>query len=209
MSTHVYVFGSICRGEFAPGSDVDLLVISDEPVDMYDTGKFSVYSYDRLRQLWSTGNPFAWHLATEARIVHASDGEDWIAQQGLPAPYRAGLSDCRKFYELFVRSSQEAKRRDGNLVFELSCMYLALRNFATCFALQRGKPCFSRASPYLSCTDFPVSRSTFNVLVAARLLSTRGHGSMPSNVEVDDALSEADVALAWMTRLLDEIQAYE
>ena len=69
---HVYAFGSICRGEIDYGSDVDLLAIVERFVPELDPSKFSIYSYSRIEQLWDEGNPFAWHLATEFKMLFSS-----------------------------------------------------------------------------------------------------------------------------------------
>jgi predicted nucleotidyltransferase len=42
---HIYVFGSICRGEVAPGSDVDLLAISSGGGNDLSRSMFSIYSH--------------------------------------------------------------------------------------------------------------------------------------------------------------------
>ncbi|HHE9539890.1 TPA: nucleotidyltransferase domain-containing protein [Haemophilus influenzae] len=58
---HIYVFGSLCRGELDNKSDIDILIISDEKFGS-EYNKYSVYSYEKIRELWLDGNPFAWHL---------------------------------------------------------------------------------------------------------------------------------------------------
>ena len=43
---HIYVFGSLCRGDLSLGSDVDLLAIVDEYNQGLDKEVFSIYSYN-------------------------------------------------------------------------------------------------------------------------------------------------------------------
>ena len=62
MNTHFYAFGSVCRGEIDPASDIDLLACLSTPNPEIDPKKFSIYTYERIRELWHEGNPFAWHL---------------------------------------------------------------------------------------------------------------------------------------------------
>src|SRR6266404_7934405 len=97
---HIYVFGSLCRGELEFGSDVDLLAITDEFGPRFDAETFSIYSYNRIRALWKEGNPFAWHLATEAKLVFASDGRNFLIDLGPPSEYIRCTEDCMKFSRL-------------------------------------------------------------------------------------------------------------
>ena len=60
---YIYAFGSLCRGQVDLESDVDLLAIVDGHDDRFDPSKFSIYSYNRVREIWQEGNPFAWHLS--------------------------------------------------------------------------------------------------------------------------------------------------
>jgi len=58
-----FVFGSVCRGESDKGSDVDVLVISNETAAKNELpAQWSVYSPRRIRMLFSRGTLFAWHL---------------------------------------------------------------------------------------------------------------------------------------------------
>ena len=66
---HVYAFGSICRGDVSLTSDIDLLAVVDGYDPRFDPNVFSIYSYNRIEELWAEGNPFAWHLAKESKVV--------------------------------------------------------------------------------------------------------------------------------------------
>src|SRR5271154_5811163 len=98
---HIYAFGSICRGEVTPGSDIDLLAITEGHDPRFDPATFSIYSYARLRQIWQEGNPFAWHLCLESRLLFAEDSVDFLRALGTPHPYREVVRDCEKFANLF------------------------------------------------------------------------------------------------------------
>ena len=101
MSMHLYAFGSICRGDLDQLSDVDLLALIDKPDDRLDSNKFSIYSYKRIKELWYAGNPFAWHLWAEGRLLFASDKTDFLKNLGEPLKYNDVLKDCEKFLALF------------------------------------------------------------------------------------------------------------
>ena len=206
MMKHFYAFGSICRGEVDKSSDVDLLAcITGQNVDL-DTDKFSVYQHERLRSLWAEGNPFAWHLHLESRLLYASDGVDFIESLGAPTPYRAGAADCEKFERLFVESFEQLVQARVSSTFNMSCMFLGIRNFATCYSLWREHPIFSRSSPLLVDPPPRIGQAAFDVLSRARVLSTRGLGPPLSDEDVMLAVEAGPAIREWMTSLLAEVR---
>jgi hypothetical protein len=206
MTMHFYAFGSICRGEVDRSSDVDLLACITGPNPDIDTDKFSVYQHDRLGCLWAEGNPFAWHLHLESRLLFSSDGVDFIASLGVPAAYKAGAEDCDKFARLFFDSLDQLSKTRVNATFNLSCMFLGIRNLATCYSLWRGHPVFSRRSPLLIDAPLSVDEEAFGVLTRARVLSTRGIGDALSDEEVMLVLRAVPAIQAWMCQLLAEVR---
>lgn len=206
MTKHFYAFGSICRGEIDRSSDIDLLACITGPNSDIDTAKFSVYQHERLRSLWAEGNPFAWHLHLESRLLFSSDGVDFIESLGIPAAYKAGEEDCEKFARLFSESLDQLSVTRVNATFNLSCMFLGTRNFATCYSLWRGHPVFSRNSPLLIDTPLSVDTEVLGVLTRARVLSTRGIGNALSEEEVMIALRSVPAIQAWMAQLLAEVR---
>ena len=56
---HIYAFGSVCRGDVLPSSDIDLLAITEGHDSRFDPNNYSIYSYNRIKELWQEGNPFA------------------------------------------------------------------------------------------------------------------------------------------------------
>lgn len=203
---HFYAFGSICRGEVDRSSDIDLLACIAGPNSDIDTEKFSVYQYERLRSLWAEGNPFAWHLHLESRLLFSSDGIDFIASLGAPAAYRAGMEDCEKFANLFADAFNQLKKTKVNATFNLSCMFLGIRNFATCYSIWRGHPVFSRRSPLLIDVPLKLNPEAFGILTRARVLSTRGIGLALSDEDVMLVLREAPSIQIWIHRLLKEVK---
>src|SRR3990167_6372843 len=178
MRTHLYAFGSICRGEIDPASDVDLLACTSTPTSEIDPKKFSKYTYERIEQLWREGNPFAWHLHLESRLIFSSDGTDFLVGLGVPSAYECMTADCLKFRKLFLESSNALLQSRNSVVFHLSCMFLATRNFATCYSFTTGRPIFSRKSPLPLAQRLPISDEVFDVFARARILSTRGYGPL-------------------------------
>lgn len=198
---HIYAFGSICRGELDEGSDIDLLACVESRAAQMDNNRYSVYQYARLRELWKEGNPFAWHLHLEARLLFAANGDDFLLGLGEPQPYLAVQADCAKFQALFERARWELERGDNSATFHLSCIFLAIRNFATCHSLALGKPVFSRRSPLIVEPDLMMSERDFGTLTRARLLSTRGFGVRLSGEDIVHACKAIAGVPQWMETL--------
>lgn len=203
MSTHLYAFGSICRGEIDPSSDIDLLACLSKPNPEFDPKKFSIYTYERIQELWKEGNPFAWHLYFESRLIFSSDGSDFILNLGVPSKYMKASEDCMKFRNLFSESYNSLMQSSNSLVFHLSCMFLATRNFATCYSFSNTQPIFSRKSPLLIEPKLPITSEVFDVFSRARILSTRGYGPPISNADANAAKASAPIILDWMEHLFE------
>jgi hypothetical protein len=201
MSTHYYAFGSVCRGEVDPASDIDLLACLSTPRPEIDPKKFSIYTYERIRELWREGNPFSWHLHFESKLIFSSDGSDFLIDLGEPSKYTKALEDCVKFQKLFLESYHSLIQSSNSIVFHLSCMFLATRNFATCYSLGRGMPIFSRVSPLLIDQKLPIAKEAFDIFARARILSTRGYGATISKADVNIAKSTAPIIVGWMKEL--------
>ncbi|TDM60560.1 nucleotidyltransferase [Acinetobacter sp. KU 011TH] len=204
MRTHFYAFGSICRGELDRSSDIDLLACVSTPKPNIDPEKFSIYTYDRIKSLWSEGNPFAWHLYLESKMIYSSDESDFIKELGSPAEYQNSDADCKKFRAIFLEASDSLKNNNNSVIFNLSCMFLAMRNFATCFSFRSGKPIFSRKSPLLIENPLPLSNETYELFSRARILSTRGYGTLLSNEENLMIQTHIPVILNWMNLLIKD-----
>lgn len=202
MNTHFYAFGSLCRGEADFSSDVDLLACISEEQPQIDSKKFSIYTYSRLQELWDEGNPFAWHLHLESKLIFSSDGSDFLSDLGKPSKYTMISEDCTKFYKLFLESYQSLIQYDNNAVFNLSCMFLAVRNFATCYSFHTEKPIFSRKSPLLIDPKLPITNEIFDIFVRSRILSTRGYGSPISKENVNTAKLFSPIIIEWMQQIL-------
>ncbi len=119
MTMHIYAFGSLCRGDIGLDSDIDLLAIVDRHDCRLDQKLFSIYSYKRLQELWHQGNPFAWHLSLEARLIHAPDERDYLKHLGHPNTYRHCRTDCQRFFALFKEARVSLNASDRSTVFDL------------------------------------------------------------------------------------------
>jgi hypothetical protein len=204
---HIYAFGSLCRGEVDKSSDIDMLAIVNGHDDRFNPSDYSIYLYARILELWREGNPFAWHLYLESKLIYASDDNDYLRSICAPNGYRNGFSDCKKFYEIFLFAKKSIENSPYTEIFDLSSVFLGMRNFATCFSLHVGdKPDFSRNSAiHLGKDSVPLHEDIYETLERARVLCTRGAGELLTASEI----CEAKIALgdidAWMSEVLETI----
>lgn len=200
---HIYAFGSVCRGDVDQGSDIDLLAIVNGFDGRFDPNIYSVYSYQRLEEIWSEGNPFAWHLSLESKLLYSETDTDFFEILGTPANYQNGKEDCNKFYQIFLKARESFSDSVGCQVFDLSTMFLSIRNFATCFSLAFAKdPVFSRNSArQLGSLSVPISTEIYDIFVDARLLCTRAIGRPPSQSELSLVTDQFEQIEAWMVKL--------
>ncbi|WP_299622549.1 nucleotidyltransferase domain-containing protein [Pelagibius sp.] len=206
---HIYAFGSICRGDISVESDIDLLALVESRDPRLDPQKFSIYSYKRIGELWATGNAFAWHLALESKLVHSEDGRDFLKGLGMPSDYISVVEDCRRFREIFESALLSVQQDTPSLVFELSTVFLAIRNTATCFSLAMSpNPTFGRDSARkLGRRSIPISDNVYSTLMQARLLSTRGVGDDIAEINMHSLLNELESCRLWMNELCLEAEA--
>jgi hypothetical protein len=208
---HLYAFGSICRGEVEAASDVDLLALVDGKDDRFDPMVYSIYSYKRMQQMWEEGNAFAWHLWRESRLIHADGGNDWLREQGAPAAYPGAREHCQRFATMFSGAVAALNGPTPSVVFELSTVFLAMRNFATCYSLGFLETAdFSRRSPIrLGSLSVGISEGEFRVFERARLLCTRGFGDTLVNEEVQLARGGLAAIELWMVTLMERAGLHE
>ena len=208
---HIYAFGSICRGDIVAGSDVDLLAIVEGHDSRFSPAVYSIYSYERLKELWIEGNPFAWHLSLESRLIFASNEVDYLKSLGAPDKYSQCRRDCHKFYSLFKEARGSLEKSDNSRVFDLSTIFLSIRNIATCYSLgMTDAPNFSRDSALrLGQDSLEISAESYDVFSRSRMLSTRGFGVRISNQNYIVAASTFGKINNWMCSLLEKVERYE
>lgn len=201
---HIYAFGSVCRGDVSPGSDIDLLAVVQGYEPRFSPDDYSIYSYERIREIWEEGNPFAWHLAIESKLLYSSDESDFLKSLGKPATYRKCLQDCEKFLALFREARASFESQPESKVFDLSMVFLAIRNFATCFSLGTlDKPDFSRSSALRLCErSLLIPQDAYKVLERSRILCTRAIGESITDREARMAFGQFFQIEEWMKTLL-------
>ncbi len=203
---HVYAFGSLCRGEINEGSDIDLLAIVNGRDERFDPDIFSIYSYERIKEIWKEGNPFAWHLFLESKPIFFSDDKDFLKSIGSPEKYKNGLKDCCKFLSLFEEAKESIASEGFSKIFDLSTVFLSIRNIATCFSLYKtDSPDFSRhAGRKLEDPKLLIPESTYKILERARILCTRGYGDCLRENDIENVAQKLDAIHEWMQALVNK-----
>lgn len=202
----IYAFGSVVRGEVDKYSDIDLLILKklEENINEVDKSQFSIYTFQRITELWNEGNPFAWHLFIEAKCIYTPNSSSFLKSLGTPQKYDNTLLDLHKFYELFRSSKVSILNEEYSIDFDLSMIFLAIRNFASCFSLGfLGKFQFSRDSALsLGQYSIQIAEKNYERLKESRLLSTRGLGNRVSKSELNDIVSDFPKIEKWFNELL-------
>lgn len=205
---HIYAFGSVCRGDVSPSSDIDLLAIVRGHDARFNPNDYSIYSYERIREIWEEGNPFAWHLSLESKLLHSIDDSDFLRSLGKPAAYRKCLEDCNKFLALFKEARASLESQTDSKVFDLSIAFLAIRNFSTCYSLGAlATPDFSRSSALrLGADSLPIPTDAFIILERSRILCTRAIGETIKDDDAQVAFSQFSRVEEWMLGLLARVK---
>jgi len=208
---HIYAFGSVCRGEVSTTSDIDLLAAISGHDPRFDAQIYSIYSYARLREIWNEGNPFAWHLHLESKLIFSSDGSDFLRELGPPSQYTRCRQDCKRFADIFRTSRASLEKGFQTSVFDLSTAFLGIRNFASCFSLGVLKrPNFSRHSALkIEEYSIKISPDVYSILERSRLLSTRAIGKAITPSEVRVAAEEFSTIELWLMDLTSVVESNE
>lgn len=202
---YIYAFGSICRGEIDPFSDIDMLAILKETDNSttLDPNKFSIYTEKKIKDYWISGNPFSWHLFLESSLVYSDNKKDFLKSLGKPKAYTDGIKDMLKFHSIFFNSLNGLESNEFTYLFELSTIFLCIRNFATCYSLHKNQPNFSRNSALnLGYKSLNINPDVYNILEESRLLATRGYGKVYPKSDINKIVLELDKANLWMNDLL-------
>lgn len=203
---YIYAFGSICRGEIDLFSDIDMLAILGEKDNSskFDPNKFSIYTEKKIKEYWISGNPFSWHLFSESSLVYSDNNQDFLKSLGKPKSYTDGIQDMFKFKNIFSGCLAELETNQFTYLFELSTIFLCIRNFATCYALHNDKPTFGRHSALsLGEKSLNIDLDVYHILEDARLLATRGYGKIYPKSNVQKTVVELDKVNIWMNDLLE------
>lgn len=176
MKKEIYIFGSSVRGEVESNSDIDVLVIADTKNrhDHFPT-EWSVYSHSSIKEFYDSGRLFAWHLHLDSKCIFKESEQSYLESLGKPAEYSNFNSDLESLSELLLTSLNEIDNSTASIIFEAGVAYTAIRDLAMVASTKlHSRPCFSRYSPYALPFTFPIEKSLYELMICARLASTRG-----------------------------------
>jgi hypothetical protein len=202
MNHEIYIFGSICRGELCPTSDVDVLVLpfakdrSNFPIS------WSIYSPELLREYFSQGRLFAWHLHLEAKCVFSLHQTPYLTALGTPAPYSTMNRDIDELEELLHEAIYELANGTNSVVYELGIAYTAIRDIAMSASWSLlGAPCFSSDAPFRLPNPCPIEFTTYKQAKLARHSSTRG-----TEIETDLGQVVSEIIRAPFEQWIDSLR---
>ncbi len=203
-----YAFGSLCRGEPDAGSDVDILVITDQVnATKGIPNAWSKYSPRRIRELFARGTLFAWHLYLEAVPLWPRNGQGFLQRVGPPNDYKNARREIIDLRRILDDALIELSRGTPSAVYECGLISLACRDIAMAASLTiNGGFNFSRYAPLrLNQTPFSLTKAKWDYLLACRRATTRG-GSFRRNRRIEHHIvSEADNLLNWSSKILNNI----
>ncbi len=128
----------------------------------------------------------------------------WHLSHGCFSPQTIKI--CEKFYSLFRDACASIELRVTSRVFDLSTVFLSIRNIATCFSLGvLNQPDFSRSSALrLGADSIQIQPGLYRVFERARILCTRGQGAEITNQEAYNAIQRFGEIDAWMKCLIEK-----
>jgi hypothetical protein len=140
--------------------------------------------------------------------LYSPDGSNFLESLERPQPYRRCRQDCEKFFALFREARESLELQTESKVFDLSMVFLGIRNFATCYSLGTpGKQDFSRRSALqLGDRSLSIPSNAYNVIEKARILCTRGIGDSITDQEAQIAFEQFPHIAEWMGELLKEVR---
>jgi hypothetical protein len=201
MSYDLYIFGSAVRGEVEKNSDIDVLVVVDnaQRASMYPV-TWSVYTKESIKRYFSEGRLFAWHLYLDAKCIHHGDSKPFIEGLGEPSKFRNLSEDFCSLRDLINCSLNEIKTTKSE-IFEIGLIYTALRDIAMLASTKlHDRPCFSRYSPYKLSIELPIPKDLYELMIEARLTSTRGVEFTGDTNELTKMLASAGI-MSWVEEL--------
>ncbi|HHF3850539.1 TPA: hypothetical protein ACUME1_001698, partial [Haemophilus influenzae] len=89
----------------------------------------------------------------------------------------------------------------SNSVFNLSCIFLAIRNISTCYSLYLGKAVFSRRAMLKITPSINIPMYVIETLEKCRILSTRGVGDDLNKLELENVISHIDSIDKWLDKI--------
>lgn len=153
----VWLYGSHARGDADRLSDVDVLVVSDLPIDdgpipsiACSPSPLSIarYSWAEIEGMAEYGSLFLRHVQLEGRVLcegSAVRGRLGAVLSSLPQ-YSLALRDLEGFRAVLA-DVENSLGSDAHLTFELATVATLFRHACILGCAVSGNPCFSRFEP--------------------------------------------------------------
>lgn len=173
----IYAFGSVVSGEFDEGSDTDILAIESPFDENRYPSDWSVYSRDRIKELYSRGTLFAWHLHLEAVPIFSSASGGFLESIDPPAPYSEAKQEIQLLLTIAKTALAELASDTPSSIYELGILGVAIRDIGMAAShILNGNFCFSKFAPFLlRSAALPMNRDDYFFLIKCRRATTRGY----------------------------------
>lgn len=194
------LFGSVARNDSDPMSDLDILGVVGSSFERRTIAKiqedvertferrasFSWYGENRVREMFSSGHLFAWHLYLESVPLIQGRTNDLIDTMGCPAAYNEAEADIESLIDILRTVPGAVTMCPANAAYEAGVTFVCLRNIALSASWYSAAGLdFSRYSPYGIEKNlgipFPLNKCEYDLLVMSRLSGKRGNCKVDIN----------------------------
>lgn len=203
----IYAFGSVVSGEFDDGSDTDILAIKSPFDDNRYPSGWSVYSRDRIKELYCKGTLFAWHIHLEAVPVFSSSGRGFLESIGPPEAYTEAKHEIQVLWSMAEVALNELALDTPSSIYELGVLGVAIRDIGMAASKTfNGNFCFSKNAPYaLKGLELPMDRDDYFYLINCRRATTRGHQVNYDDERRRKIMDQSPDILNWCDKVLAHI----
>jgi predicted nucleotidyltransferase len=217
------LFGSVARSDSDSLSDLDILGVVESSFERRVTLKieedvermfqrrasFSWYGKNRLKEMFTSGHLFAWHLYLESIPLIRAKSNDMIDTMGCPAVYNEAEADIEALIDILGTIPGAVTKCPANAAYEAGVTFVCLRNIALSVSWYSATGLdFSRYSPYGIEKNleipFPLNRNEYELLVMSRLSGKRGN--CKTNIDDDTLLSFYPKVEEWATTIYEFVK---
>lgn len=203
-----YVFGSLVSGDFDSGSDVDVLVISDDNLNLCPQN-WSVYTKAGIKRLFEKGTLFAWHLYQDAVPISPEARKcDFLREIGPPASYGSANSEISELKSIIESSFSELVDNTPSSVYEVGLIAVAVRDIAMAASIFiNGRFNFGKFAPFeLSQLSLNIPRELYLKMLSCRRATIRGEILESINSPEKELLRQRENITRWIDEVATRIE---